>query len=354
MLKGALMGARSFRLAACLAAVALFSAPKIGNAVPTEVGGGGIKSTDCLTTFVAEVNLPPTNAKHVRCIDGDPACDTDMAINGVCAIALSICLNSTFEPLCTLNGVEDVVIDHADDNVVDSLFDTGLQTLQGDLDNNLLATPPNTTANDCTNAAMIRVHIKGPIGNNVCSRSKTKKVRLTTTSQLISGREYRDVDVIKLQCDPNPAPAGCDPQMLWPSGTFERINEQVFDQSCALGGCHNSNFQAGGLLLEPSASFANLVEQDPINPFALNDMWKRVDVIVQDVSGDPANSYIMHKIENDTQYPLPNPGYGGRMPQKTTPNGFVQGPKLHPTLRDIIETWILNGAPMNGWVPGTF
>ena len=330
--------------AVCLAAAALLVAPpRLGHAAPTEVGGGGSKSTDCLTTFTAEVSIPVSNPRHVRCVDGT-ACDADATINGVCTLPVVVCANSTFSASCNKNGVADVIVDHALDNG-EPKFDPDFQSLQNRIDNDLLGAPPNVTANDCTTASNIRVPIKGPLGANHCSRGKTKKVRLTTTSQLISGHMYTDVDTIKFQCDPNPAVNGCDPQTLFPGGTFDRIQKQVFNQNCAVSGCHDSQsyLQAGALLLETGASFTNLVEVDPVSIGALGAMWKRVDVITQDISGSPATSFLFHKVEGD----LPDPvSYGLRMPRKR--------PKLHSTLRDVIEAWILNGAPASGWVPGTF
>lgn len=335
--------------AARFAAVALLLArPGIAAAV-TEVGGGGGKSTDCLTTFKAEVNLPSTNPKHVRCTDGDPNCDSDMAVNGVCTIPLIVCANSTtFPTSCTLNGVQTVTVDHALDNG-EPKFDPDFQALQARINNDIFPMgPPSTTANLCTTASNIRVPIKGPLGNNnACSRGKTKKVKITTVSQLLSGRVYTDVDTMRFQCDPHdpddPIMPGCDPQVLF-AGTFDRIQRQVFNQNCAVSGCHDSQsyLQSGSLLLESGASFTNLKNVDPVTVPAFNAGWKRMTVITQDVSGDPATSFIVHKIEGD----LPDATYGVRMPKDRA--------KLHPTLRSIISTWILNGAPMTGWVPGTF
>jgi hypothetical protein len=282
----------------------------------------------------------------VRCVDGT-ACDADGTVNGICTIPLIVCANSTYNAgQCTLNGVESVTVDHALDNG-DLKFDPDFQALQNRIDTDL-APFPATTSDLCTAASNIRVAIKGPLGNNKCARSKTKVVKLTTTSELISGHVTTDVDVMRFQCDPHPLNPmdpvpidGCDPQTLFPTGTFERIQKQVFNQNCALSGCHDSQTQASGLLLETGASYANLKNQDPVTVAAFNAGWKRVTVTVDDVSGDPATSLLFHKLEGDMLATS-----GPRMP--------LNRPKLHATLRDIIEKWIINGAPMNGWVPGTF
>lgn len=327
--------------AVCLATAAFACfAPVLAGA--TEVGGGGGKATDCLGTLKADVTFPAANPRHVRCVDGT-ACDADSTVDGACTIPVIYCVNSTYSGSCTLSGVQGVTVDHAIDNG-EPKFDPDFQALQSRIDNDIMAMSgmPATVADLCTAASNLRVPIKGPLGaSNACSRGKTKVLKITTKSELISGRVYNDVDVMRFQCDPNPV-MGCDPQTLWPGGTFERIQKQVFNQNCAVSGCHDSQSIAGGLLLETGASYNNLKNQNPVNIAAFNAGWKRVTVTVDNVSGDPATSYIIHKLEGD----LPDITYGERMP--------LHKPKLHATLRDIIEKWILNGAPSTGWVAGTF
>jgi hypothetical protein len=319
-----------------IAAVVL-ATPRLSPAVPTEVGGGGGKAIDCLATFVAEVTFPASNPRHVRCTDGDPACDADMEVNGVCTIPLVVCANSTFSANCSLSGVSDIQVEHAIDNG-DPRFDPDFQALQARIDNDIQ--PPTVLADSCATASNIRVPIKGPLGNNKCRRGKTKRVKLFTDSVPVNGKVFRDVDVIRLQCDPSPLD-GCNPQVLF-GGTFDRIQKQVFNQSCAVSACHDSQSFAGGLLLETGASLTNLVEVDPLNPSASNAGWKRVRVTTPDVSGDPETSFLHRKIQGD----LPDAGYGVRMP--------LGRPKLHPTLREVVRLWILDGAPSSGWVSGTF
>ncbi len=140
---------------------------------------------------------------------------------------------------------------------------------------------------------------------------------------------------MKLYC--SPAVNGCDPQALY-SGTFDRMQRQIFNQSCALSACHDSQSQAGSLLLETGAAYGNLVNQAPVNGGALGAGWLRVDA----TQASPENSFLFHKIEGS----LPDDSYGVRMPRNR--------PKLNKTLRDVIELWIGAGAPQTGWVPGTF
>lgn len=305
-----------------------------------EVGGGGGKAIDCLTTFIAEVNTPTAKPRHVTCTDGDPACDADLTVNGTCNIQLQVCANSTFSADCSLNGVESITVDHALDDGIDPKFDPNFQALQTRIDSDIDLTDPAgmQMANQCTNAGLVSVVIKGPLGaNDACSPTR-KKIKVTTVSKIIGGRVYKDTDVIRLKC--LPAVNGCDPQLLF-AGTADRIQRQIYNQSCAVATCHDSESVRGGLLLEAGASQNNTVNVNPANPAAFAAGWKRIAVTVQDVSGDPATSYLYHKITGD----LPDATYGARMP--------FQRPKLHSSLIEIIRLWILAGAPENGWVAGT-
>ncbi len=300
-----------------------------------EFGGGGSRKRDCLVTFDAAVNHPASNPKQVRCVDGDPTCDADGTVDGVCSFELSVCANSTFEPSCTLDEVQSITVDNAIDNG-DPKFDPAFQSLQTAIDNDIQ--PPTTDVDTCTFATTILVPIKGPIGNNRCGPQR-KKVKLTALSQVIDGKIFKDRDKIKFTCIPDPN--GCDPSVLF-TGTFDRIQRQVFNQSCALSGCHDSQSQAATLLLESGASYGNLVNTGPTNPAASGAGWQRVDAPnPPGTSGDASNSYLFRKVEDD----LPNPTYGARMP--------LNDKKLNKTLRDVIELWIEAGAPQTGWVPGT-
>jgi hypothetical protein len=57
----------------------------------------------------------------------------------------------------------------------------------------------------------------------------------------------------------------------------DRIQRQIFNQSCAKSGCHDSQTQQGGLLLESGASYTNLIDVAPQNLGAVAAGWKRVD-----------------------------------------------------------------------------
>jgi hypothetical protein len=317
------------RRAALLAAL-LWCAPAAHALV---VGGGGSSRSDCLVVFDGAVNYPPDNPKRYRCRDGDP-CDADGTVNGVCAFDLMVCANSTYNPaVCTLNGVASVIVDHAVDNG-DRKFDPQFQALQNRINSGIVgpSDPPNTDPDKCAFSTQFLIPVVGPLPGNVCKRGK-KQVKLTALSVPILGVPKKDRDKMTLECEP--ALAGCDPMAIY-GGTYDRIQRQIFDKSCAVSGCHDSQTHQHDLVLEGSASYAELVGAVPFNPTAAALGWKYVD------PSSTATSYLYHKLTND----LPDVALGARMP-------FGQG-ALDAYLVDIVRLWIEAGAPDTGWVPGTF
>lgn len=316
-------------LAICALALAS-SAPRAGALL---IPGGGSPSTDCLAVFDVSVDPSAFDGAKLVCADGDPACDADAAEgpNGVCVIPVAVCVNSSSDPQCTLNGIDSVVVEHSVDNG-DPRFDPQFQALQTRIDSALQL--PELTPDLCSMPTNFNIAIKGPIGNNRCARGK-KKIQLSAESVLIGGAVHLDRDKLKIYCLPA-ALGGCDPQTLFAS-TFDRIQRQIFTPSCAVSACHDSQSQQNGLLLETGAAYGNLVNADPVNAAALGLGWKRV------VPGDPDASFLYRKITGDLGA---SPFLGGRMP--------LDGPRLNRTLRGIVQLWIEGGAPASGWVNGTY
>ncbi len=305
------------------------------------VGGGGSPTTDCLAVYDAPFNAAPK--PNVTCVDGDVTCDADGVVNGICEIPVTVCVNSTAIAACTLDGVETITVQHAMDNG-DPKFDPDFQALQTKLNNDIQ--PPTTTANLCTNApSNVHIFIKGPVGKNKCQHN-SKKLAVTTTSTAIGGKVFTDKDTLKFSCEPAAdTVGGCDPQTLF-GGTFDRIQKEIFNESCAVSGCHDSQSHQNNLILEVGASYTNLINVAPTNGAALEAGWLRV------TPGDSSKSYLYHKVTGD----LPDPSYGVRMPHKQPANAVPPKPgrKLNSTLIDIIQLWIDAGAPETGWVAGTF
>lgn len=294
----------------------------------TTVGGGGSKKTDCYAVFETSVALPE-NKRKVICVDGDPACDFDATIDGQCTFDLAVCINSTFNPVCTKNGVESIFVDHSADNG-DPKFDPDFQALQDRIMNELDL--PSSEVDDCTAPSFLTVPVRGPFPGNRCQSGK-KKVKMTTHSEfdIDAGKSFVDKDAMKFIC--KPAPTGCNPQTLF-DGTYDRIQRQILDQNCAVSACHDSQSFAGGLLLETGASYTSLVNVAPVN-FAAGQLgWLRV------TPNDDTTSFLYQKLQGGL-----DPSLGDRMPAGKG--------KLKSFLRDIIHLWILAGAPETGWVPGT-
>ena len=320
--------ARAWWLAALLAA----ALPMTVEAVI--VGGGGSSKIDCLVVFDGDINYPPDKPKRFRCKDGDP-CDADGTVNGVCEFDLTICANSSYNPSrCTMVGVESITVDHALDNG-DPKFDPDFQALQSRVNSGIVgpSDPPNTDPDTCTLPSSFFVPVVGPLAGNVCRKGK-KEVRLTSYSAPVLGVRKKDRDKMKLECEP--AAAGCDPMAIY-TGTFDRIQRQIFNQSCAVSGCHDSQSQTGGLLLETGASYDNLIDVTPTTPGAQAAGWKRVDAM--NASAD--TSFLYHKLTGDL-----DGTQGPRMP--------LFAGALDDYLVEIIRLWIEDGAPHDGWVPGTF
>lgn len=294
-------------------------------------GGGGSSKADCLLVFDGPLNDPPTKPKKVRCTDGDPSCDADGVVNGVCTFPISVCANSTFDPLrCTLNGVSSIAVDHALDNG-EPKFDVDFQALQSRINSQIET--PTTSPNRCTTPANIRVFLQGPFPGDVCKRAK-KQIKIVTLSTPQLSKVTKDTDKLTLTCD---EPVPCDPQVIF-AGTFDRIQRQIFNQSCALSGCHDSQTQKGNMLLESPTSYSNIVDVVPSNLVAAGLGWKRIDAANASVE----TSFMFHKVTGDLDAA---DDLGERMP-------FKRG-KLDDFLIDILRLWIEAGAPQTGWVPGT-
>ena len=151
------------------------------------IGGGGSSRTDCLLVLDAPVNDPPAKPKQVRCTDGDPSCDADGVVNGVCVFAVGVCANSTFDPRTARSAAcSSITVEHALDNG-DPKFDPDFQALQTRIDSEIESadharptaapTPTNIRVSDS------RARFRG----NVCSRRK-KQVKIATAVDVPGGR----------------------------------------------------------------------------------------------------------------------------------------------------------------------
>ena len=124
------------------------------------------------------------------------------------------------------------------------------------------------------------------------------------------------------------------------NGTFDDVAEAVFERRCATSGCHGAAGTKGGLNLEESSAWAELLGfgfgEIPDNGAARTNGKKRVD------PGRPWNSFLVDKLRGHLRA-----GEGSPMPQ----GGQGWEPLEECVIREI-ENWILRGAPRQGWVEG--
>lgn len=303
-------------------------------AVAATVPGGGSSAGDCAMVFEipgANAPAPPRAARNVDCIDGDPACDADAERNGRCVFALQLCINSTSLPACGPDEVQSIAIDHSVDNGSDRRFDTDFQALA------LRVAPLGlpSTSQVCTTQTTITVSLRGPNAASVMRPSK-KSMRATAMASVAVGTT-KDVDKVKFTCRPEGDAIYLAADLY--DGTFDRIRRQVFAQSCALSGCHDSESHSGDLVLLVNSAYSNLVGVAPNNAAAAGDGLLRVE------PGDPVSSLLYRKITDDLMS-----GYGAAMP--------LVGAPVSAELIEIIRLWIigdvpLGPAPQTGWVAGT-
>jgi hypothetical protein len=134
------------------------------------------------------------------------------------------------------------------------------------------------------------------------------------------------------------AVASCDEKLSDLTGptpnlqpTFTSIQQEIFNTTDASGrlactNCHSNvgRNPSGGMTLLPGVSYANLV--------GVASTGKPGAVRV--IPGDPENSYIIHKLEGQSDI------VGVRMPRGN-------GPFLTAGQILVIKRWIANGAPNN-------
>lgn len=318
------VGRNARRLFAAICALGLVSvqAPRVADAAEI-VPGGGLRRTDCVSAF--QVNADESlRGRRIVCTDGDPGCDEDGLVDGVCTLSVGVCLNVTNSPRCSSPGAAWLKVEHSEDDG-DPLFDPEFQALQARIDNGLDF--PETEPDQCSSDAVFRVPVDGPRRGGDC-RAGRKVLQVEARSIFEDGRALRDRDRLHLVC--RPAPGGCDEQVFF-EGTLDRIQRQVFDRRCATGGCHDSESNAGGLLLELGASYSSLVNVSPVNPAAASAGLVRV------APGVPGDSFLWRKLTGEL-----GPGEGARMPEDAA--------RLPLYLRNLIEEWIVAGAPPTGWV----
>jgi hypothetical protein len=113
---------------------------------------------------------------------------------------------------------------------------------------------------------------------------------------------------------------------LAPGSSFAEIQAEIFDQRCAVVGCHTDEFAPfnGDLSLQQGSSYNDLVGVEPMNAVARDAGYLRVD------PGRPDSSFLLRKLTG------PGSGEGNPMP--------LTGGPLSSEQIDRIRNWIARGA----------
>jgi polyvinyl alcohol dehydrogenase (cytochrome) len=199
-------------LAVALLTLALGNLDPVWGTCPAtyNVPGGGPEETDCHAEFGSPalfLNYPPFNPanpkkrRQVRCFDGEPGCDTDGVVNGVCSFPIDVCLRNADPALaCTPADVTSVTVDNKP--VSSPKYSPELAALQTAL-NALL--PATSCA--CTSGQTIPVALKGD-----GKRPGRRTVKVSATAGAAT-----DTDRLKLFCVPHG----------WPSHGYDHANHRA-------------------------------------------------------------------------------------------------------------------------------
>src|SRR5688572_23311564 len=170
---------------AALSLLAAFARAAVGDCPDGCVPGGGSPKTDCV------VEIDGVSAPKIRCVDGDPACDTDGAANGACRVVVRLCLNVVDPalPRCTPSDVASLVVKNAAPGRRG--HDPQLAALAA-----AVPTLP-TDAAVCSEA--VPVYAAVPTRRN---RFRPGSRRVRTVAVTSDGA--KDVDAVTVRCDPSP------------------------------------------------------------------------------------------------------------------------------------------------------
>jgi len=252
--------------------------------------GRGPARTDCmLVTDVAGAS----GVHAARCIDGDPTCDADGAVDGTCTFRVRLCLDAVdpATPRCQADVVTEV------------------ESAVPELETALLAVAmPVATVNTCTATVRLAVGRHGARGRRV----------VRARARMSSG--HADADRVALVC-----------RRPRSTATFATLQNKIFTPSCAkLPSCHNNIAQAGGLTLTAGAAYANLVGVPASNMAAHDAGLLRVS------PGDPDASFLFRKLEGTLGL-----DEGTSMPQISS----QVGGHLDRASIELVRRWIAAGAP---------
>ena len=181
-------------------------------------GGGGPASTDC---FLAWGDAP---GNVITCTDGDPGCDVDGTIDGVCTFALSACTNVAVGacPSTPLDAPPTIRAKGSGAEALTAAIGALPMAMEG-----------------CTGGGLVKLAIP-------TSRSKLKPAKVTLRATAVAGGK-KDKDAFKLVCNPG-------------RPTLAANVQPIFTETCTFDGCHSGQLPQSGLSLEDGESAAALAD----------------------------------------------------------------------------------------------
>jgi hypothetical protein len=278
---------------ACAAFLAVIAARVAGAGCPPDcIGGGHDPATACLVEFGGVASTDES------CTDGNPSCDMDGIVNGVCVFPLSVCLNVPGDTRCIARLSAPPVVGPARSAVARALGQA------------VAALDPSQPG--CT-APGVAV----PIGASL------RGITPAAAPLVITGRSgsRRARNRIRLTCRPSPA-----------APSLAQVIAPIFETRCALPACHAATpGSVGPALAAPGEMHAALVDVPALN----------VPTLMLVRPGSVLESYLARKILGK-RIPDRTP----RMPQGC-PGTVPAGGCLTDAETAAIIAWIQTGAPDN-------
>jgi hypothetical protein len=172
--------------------------------------GGRPGGTDCFLEWEVDRGRRQASARRQRCIDGDPRCDVDGAVDGACAFRVRACFNreDSRRPSCRSRAIGTVTLRRplrdADDPIERTNAGrllTAISTLEsGQLERQRVVfdTPLDAT-NVCTPTTTVVVPLRAD------ARGRLRRTTTVLKSMAAEHRgRRRDLDTIRLECRPGP------------------------------------------------------------------------------------------------------------------------------------------------------
>jgi len=255
-------------------------------------GGGGPAATDCFVEFDGVVS------PNTSCTDGNPSCDMDGVVNGVCVFPISTCINVAGDSSCAPVGLTTAPVVRPAKSSIASALGQELAALD----------PAQATCTPRGIAVPLAASLTGV---------KQGVAQLAITA---SAGGKRDRDKLRLTCRPSPG-----------APSLRNVVEPIFATHCALPACHAT---VGGSItprLDGPDMHAALVDAASLNVPTLS--------LVR--PGSVAQSYLARKILGKRI-----PDHTARMPQGC-PSNPPAGGCLAPGEIAAILAWIQTGASDN-------